>query len=105
MKSLGRQLLVLCIALFITLSSLWLPKTVQNKAEMQSVQRGFPFAFYIQDISSLNPESLPQTYSLLNPLEYSRSFNSTNFLLSFAVFLLLTEGAYLLLFNKNLKKK
>ncbi len=85
------------LALAITLSTVFIPKTVHNETELQAVKLGYPLSFETYDLSRLSPPSFPRTYSYsnINFLENSSEFSWLNFLLSYAVIL----GSIELLFS------
>lgn len=78
------------VALICTFATLFTPVTFYSKQEMEHVELGYPLPFYVQSLN-LDPETFPETYSLLSPWEYSKAFYFNNFFLSYGFFFLLME--------------
>ena len=91
-----KQLIIILVTAFILVSSLFVPKEVQNDTEMKSVSLGYPFPYFVQDFSRFTPLYFPQKFSFGSPWEDPAKILWVNFTLSFVSVLLTLNILYLL---------
>ena len=90
MRILRREFLLVFISILLVLFSLFIPKKVDNRAELANNKLGYPIHFIVQDSSDLSigePDSPPFPYrlGLISIWNYPNRFLRDNFLLSIIV--------------------
>ncbi len=83
-----KQILMLCLSLFLALLTALLPSKAYNHNSLANMQFGYPFRFITQDISTLDPPTYPRWYSLRLIQEYPTSLTLVNLVLSVLSFAL-----------------
>lgn len=97
MKNVIIAFIALVVSMVILMGTLFIPRTVYSKEDMQIMQFGYPFPFITQDLSRLDPPTFPRQYRFGGPWEYPFEVSWKVFSLSYAtilgiIFLILIEG-------------
>jgi len=89
--------LLMLLALFFTLSTLSIPKTVNNRRELEAHDLGYPVSFLQQDLSILSIGEVdsipfPQSIGLMGIWDHPTTFKLLPFLLSVIIVWALLTG-------------
>lgn len=87
-----KHILILTACIVLTISTLFIPVNVPNKLAMSSIELGYPFHYYSQNLSALDPPLYPRKYPLRSPWEYPFEVSKAKFIGDVFVYLLLFES-------------
>lgn len=86
MKKIIKYLIIVVVTLIVQLSTLSIPKTVYNDAELRAVKLGYPVSFVTQNFERYQGlSSVPRKYDFGSPQEDPFRVVWSNFLLSYLV--------------------
>jgi len=91
--SIRTHLVLLLLSTGLVVASLWIPTTVHDRSDMESIQLGYPIRFVLQDNSRFDPPSFPWQYRLVSPWESPTELKPLAFLGSVLLVLLVLELA------------